>query len=581
MYISLVKTVTSLFFKEIIASFQYCIVETFIFYSNNVQSNTTNVLLAHFFTDKQIMNFKCGIPLKIIKNGRSSRDRATIYLANYKTSNLNGLNELYRTLSSTSHCKLDVNICILDCFRNNEIQLLLDKCNFKQITVFENNVLNQKVWNAIKTLTLVHQNVHFVASTATQFVAYNAKSSHILLALTNKCLLASFWLLKCDLSESNYEDLTAVLSTKYKHLKDICISYCTMRDNCCKALLNSLFCNNSLLTYIKKLDISFNQLTMSIFDAIFDSLQYCVVEHLIILNNNIQNRMLSDTLIVQHYCGKRLLNFSLGIPLKIINCLNVPKSEITMVIFLRGIEVEKCILDVCNDFVECKIDSCIYFLIQSNVMVNDLHIALSSIYSSPPNNVQFCAFEAELLDDVAMKTAMYLNEKPEINTYILMSKSKLLITEPHNQLISKMLTSNHSLRSVQANIHHLSQFQLSITISPHDWKLIDFSKCHIEDKEFEHLWKCFSHKENGIFIEELNLSDNCLTSTSILTLVKLLQFCIIKRVIIANNNIPYMKIKDAIFKQHCKDKIFNFLLGVPLITITNVTMQAENIAMVF
>ena len=126
------------------------------------------------------------------------------------------------------------------------------------------NVLNQKVWNAIKTLTLVHQNVHFVASAATQFVVYNATSSHILLALTNKCLLASFWLLKCDLSESNYEELAAVLSTKYKHLKDICISYCTMRDNCCKALLNSLFCNNSLLTYIKKLDISFNQLTMSI-----------------------------------------------------------------------------------------------------------------------------------------------------------------------------------------------------------------------------------------------------------------------------------------------------------------------------
>ena len=77
-----------------------------------------------------------------------------------------------------------------------------------------------------------------------------------------------------------------------------------------------------------------------------------------------------------------------------------------------------------------------------------------------------------------MKTAMYLNEKSEINTYILMSKSKLLITEPHNQLISKMLSSNHSLHSVQANIHHLSQFQLSITVSPHDWKLIDFSKCH-------------------------------------------------------------------------------------------------------
>ena len=53
LYISLAKTVTSLFFKEIIASFQYCIVETFIFHSNNVQSNTTNVLLAHFFTDNK------------------------------------------------------------------------------------------------------------------------------------------------------------------------------------------------------------------------------------------------------------------------------------------------------------------------------------------------------------------------------------------------------------------------------------------------------------------------------------------------------------------------------------------------
>ena len=59
------------------------------------------------------------------------------------------------------------------------------------------------------------------------------------------------------------------------------------------------------------------------------------------------------------------------------------------------------------------------------------------------------------------------------------------------------------------------------------------------------------------------------------------QFCIIKRVIIAKNNISYMKIKDAIFKENCKDKIFNFLLGVPLIIITNVTMQAENIAMIF
>jgi len=82
--ISLAQFAMHLFLDEICASFEYCIIDTLIFHTSNVQSSITDIILSQLFTDKQNMNFKCGYPLAVINNSSNQEEEGNIYLANFK-----------------------------------------------------------------------------------------------------------------------------------------------------------------------------------------------------------------------------------------------------------------------------------------------------------------------------------------------------------------------------------------------------------------------------------------------------------------------------------------------------------------
>ena len=133
------------------------------------------------------------------------------------------------------------------------------------------------------------------------------------------------------------------------------------------------------------------------------------------------------------------------------------------------------------------------------------------------------------------------------------------------------ITNNSYITTLQLincklNLSKLYPLGKLLSNSSHNWKLIDFSGCNIEDEGCLDLYEHFTAKKNKIIIEVLNLSSNCLSSQSVIYILKFLEFCVIKTLVISKNDIPVYRFNEDLRMYLLANKhILNFKHNIPLL----------------
>ena len=109
---------------------------------------------------------------------------------------------------------------------------------------------------------------------------------------------------------------------------------------------------------------------------------------------------------------------------------------------------------------------------------------------------------------------------------------------PRAQLIKSIITNNSSITSFQITdccIHYFD-FQSLFASTTKQWNVIDLSGCSMGDERFENFCNCFLYACIPVYIDKINVSLNCLTSSRAISGIgKLLHCCVIKKLIFSHH----------------------------------------------
>jgi len=324
---------------------------------------------------------------------------------------------------------------------------------------------------------------------------------------------------ECDL-ETDIPILIAAFKLK-SAIHSIDISKCNIGNNACGKLLNVIFTDNKLW-YIKELNLSGNYLTLSCLDDIIQILRCCVIEHLILCENNIPDSKCKDIFFEKCLVNCIILNVVVGSPLVIINDSQLtvmPKSaKYSVTIIMANFHVDQYFTDLLDGLCEYHVDDYVIFLTQTKIMVDDIKKSLSLVCSIITSNTKVCIYEDNLTNEMVEKIVEHLPKEPFIK-FILVSQTKFIAYNYGQQLITalKQLINHPSLTSLQVTNCELNPDHLQVIFSPSSywWEVnfIDLSNCHIGDKTFALLTSYLPFKTHTRHIRILNISDNHLTSS--------------------------------------------------------------------
>ena len=277
-------------------------------------------------------------------------------------------------------------------------------------------------------------------------------------------------------------------------------------------------------------DMHFSKLVVSNFSLnILEILECCKISHLIVSDNSISNEEtctdILNKIITKEY---KILNFMNGVPLMLsINDANN--------LFFINCVFSDSTVHSCNPKI---VNSKLCF---SGITLNEENVHLFSMYCK--NNVlQYNLFEMnvknEILDNVLMEIKLLKSKK-----YVLTSITKLVAFKANQQQIIKAITTNQAIVTLQlinCEIHLAKINPLGRILSNNSdhWETIDLSGCNIEDEGCLILYECLTASKNVGHIKVLNLSSNKLTADSVITILKIFQYCIIEVLILSKNHIP-------------------------------------------
>ena len=374
--------------------------------------------------------------------------------------------------------------------------------------------------------------------------------------------------------------------TKYKHeLTNVDFSDVSITDESCKVLCNSLFSDISSLKLIEKLDFSSKQFSLTCTPIIIESLQYCVIKHIVLPNIAVLDKI-SETIIKDFHAGKSILNFTEKIPLTINIETEIEEDKedgITYNIiantYLQNYEIKEDLFNHYNDLVINEITSSHTFVLLDCLKANTLNRILSILYNKA-SYIKICIFEIRLTDDVLEASVNHLKMlKKQIYRdklqYVVASNSKIVAyNAKHFQVLQALqikpkicdleiihcFISNNQLKTIALTL--IGTFNLLKTV-----KLI---ACKIKDKDFfdfcDILW---SFPKAAACLKTLDFSHNCLTSSSIGTILRLLQCFVVEKLVVSRNSINDSALTDAIFQlaRYKWTKVCNLNSGIPLVLI--------------
>ena len=557
---------------------QYCIIEKLLLSSELAFKEFNDSIITEYFAQKQILNYNFGIPMVVInfvkkpavhKNRLESQKKiATIILLNCKLDD-----QFYQMvhLLSIENCLLsDVILC--NCLHSNGLDETLSisyKNSFPNTSIFERSVENIE-WDVFCMSLLSCRNFKYGLVSSERLLMNRCTGHYIIRALELLCIssVTEVQMINCEISEEIINDFGIYLSTNFNTIAKIMLSNCTINDNGIIILCKALFSKASNITQVQMLDVSHNKLTISCLPAIVDSLQHCIIENLIISGNNIPLDEMADILMSENYNRATVSNFRCGIPLVVINAMQhsgIHSMSAYSATFWSNDEIDEVSMN--GLLISIKNHSVLkqYFFLMNHATYLEPQLPLLKKFL--PFSTEIIVHKLNLSDEELVHISALA--KDENCKFVLASTHYLLSNIPASKLISSVLGKNQSITYLQITncCIRISDFDNALLkFLPRKWNTIDFSGCSIENIGCATLLNWFSHhKSSEGCIKILNLSNNCLTSASISTIIELLEYCVIENIVVHKSS----WFGDQ-FTKHLEDNfeggrnILNFYRNIPL-----------------
>ena len=363
---------------------------------------------------------------------------------------------------------------------------------------------------------------------------------------------------------------------KDTRLSKIDLSCINITAESCKLLFGSLFNDNTPLIYIGELDLSSHKFSLGCICTIVESFHYGVIKKLIFSNREALD-MISEN-ILQVFCAeKKICNFIENIPLTVISNPVVIKSEgdtnnIVANTYLRNYQVTEDLLKSLNiDFDNISSHTLILFDCLEASSLNNILSILPFL--------EISLFELNLSNDSLMTAKEQLLTYGHRNQFVLATKSKLVAYNAQQyQILSavKTLVMINDLEIIDSNISMDGLKEIALCKK---FKNLKFTDCKIRDEDLHEfskkLYSASGDLKTSVFLNTIDISHNCLTSSSVNAILTFLKCSVIEKLIVSNNSINNIALTDAIFQQACskEDTIHNLKFGTPLVIINTNTQQ--------
>jgi len=523
--------------KSLVDSMQFCCIEELIIFNNDILNKFTDGVFDAYCAGKRMRNFISGVPLTIY--GHTEVDDETIILTNVyfvcfvseveKTFENLKFKGKYNLLLFNYHNFTGKSMLLHKILSHIDLNYIID------LKIFEVGLKDEIAMNLLQEIKELDTNTGYMLACSTMLLAYQAHERNIVKAIDSNLRIFTIELKKCIISQAVYDLIWSKLSKYSVYFKNITLSDCYLGNEIFKNICKKLFYNAPMLSYLKKLDISHNNVTSSSINTIITSLKFCIIEKLVISCNDIKDELINAVFLAA-YCGEHyLLNFMMGVPLTIINTVKgegISENLCDIRIFLQNAEINECTVSLISDVSNYKINQYSFFALKNNALINARYV-LSQFECLLQVARNFLLVGLDIEDEVAVMMINALN-KPNME-YFLISDNEVFTNMSSAQLISKMHIYD-PFRSFNIGIELFAMFHKSGCNKDtllNQVKILDLSSC--------------------------NLTFSCVK-----LLVNSLQYCSVENLVVSNADI-LDSFTDAIFKMHCEGKkLLCSKTGIPL-----------------
>ena len=581
---------SSLSVPTIMNSLKHCIVNQYILSHNNIpQQELSDAVIAQLHTQFASANFLQKHPLIIVNDAKqlstqlklTNKDICNVYIINCEidASDFEIVLQKQWTINELILANNDFYKDTLHIF-----QLLLYILPILKLKIFQAGVSDEVASESVTKLKKVTE-VEYTLLSQTKLMCYltydkqidkiishiasnaindlprtDCRIAHNEVLDTNNILwkaveknynVVTLEITRYKISDGELCQLGFIMCSKYVYLKKIAFSQCQISDMSYKKLSNSLFNDRSVISYLKKLDISHNNLTSSCVSTIVASLKSCIIEKLNI-SNNILDDELCNAMFTEAFCERNyILNFIAGVPLIILNNAKAYDDEIltessNCTVFLIDAILNESILNKITNVMDHNISN--YSLCSKNNVllctVNDILSAFKTLLDDDVRRFSF--FAIDLIDEMVFKIANYLNTFSTKNVQYALLSSKLLTNMPSCELVSKLVYKTTSYHA----FHGAEMCQVFCNLYSHNDSLLNY-------------------------VRELDLTYLQYKSSTIPELVNSLQYCCVEKLTISVDD-DLDSFTYALLCTYHKQGIYNFVLGIPLTVINN--NQGEYVA---
>ena len=518
----------------------------------------------------------------------TNKNKVSVYAVNYKELLASQVQKYFDT---------DCNICSIFLWNTNfkvdELLMLNDtsKQHNVELNIYKEDSdaqivrIQSEIQIAIDRATKedkssqnVHLNFSYILISQTQMLAYNVNHSQIVQVMEHSCKPSTLALnfTACSLDKDSLQSIGNVLSgkflsVKFKKLVAIDMSGCSIGDIRCEGFFKELFSINSVIKYLKELNLSSNKLTDSCINTIIEFLQYCVIEKLNISHNKIKENTFCYAF-KNYYRKLTLLNSISKVPLTVISSNGYVETYITKFIGADASDVFDALLTSADN----HFHRVLFFNCSSMPLNNFDKISLLL-----KNKIKVEIQDSTILDSVAAElVAKFDAENGKNLHYILIGETNLYVRNYNYEEIKLLLPCDNSKVIFQLKDCDIPGVAIPQTLKNIAFlksiQLIDLSKCKIGDsgcKTFCNFFENVTSNNTAAYLHKLNLSDNCLTSQCTVYIIRFLQFCTVKNLILSCNDIDSENFNISYFKNKC-NTYHNFSSKVPLIVVND--KETEN-----
>ena len=372
------------------------------------------------------------------------------------------------------------------------------------------------------------------------------------------------------------------------------LSECYVEDRGFKIFVAS-YLSHLNTSSVKVLDISRNHITPSSLPDICKLVLYLKVQKLIVMNNNLANKIISKELLS---CAIINHTYNLQIPLTVVNSagdtssitshysVNHESFEETM--YFINSKSNKHLIEL-NDIQAFNNIHTLYIW-NCKINVNDVKMLLKSnprlkvsIFNNILDSSEFVEWNLPYQPQTVLQDQVDSSLTNNVS-YALKSENILLIFRAHLYFNKFILNTSHKFMTVlqitNCFLTHAMLGEVGVIISSSEqcWEVVDLSYCRIIDDR--RLTTLCNHISNAtVAIKLMNLSNNLILSTSFLSgIIKLLQLCIVDEYVISYNHVSDDVLRDALLSEACTqpNAIRNFTNKHPLVVVNSTDEQEDD-----